>query len=177
MIFEFELKVGEDSKEEISLEKLVLVFNAGSLNELSDSTQALGHSVVIFHINEVILVFLILVLQNLPDASSDIEVGGGGQPTQEDLVGPEITLAEIDEELQQYELGWLFPTNCIVVGVDSIGESAAFVERCLLEVDLVEDLLDLHEEVDRIRLIGEVAVENSLDVAIAIVPQQGVEVL
>ena len=75
MIFELELQVGENRQEEIPFEKLILVFNTRALDELSDSTQALSHSVVVFDINKVILVFLILVLQNLPDAPSHIEVG------------------------------------------------------------------------------------------------------
>ena len=177
MIFELELQVGENRQEEIPFEKLILVFNTRALDELPDSTQALSHSVVVFNIHKVILVFLILVLQNLPDAPSHIEVGSSRQPSQEDLVGPEVTLAEIDKELQQNKLGRLFATDCVVVRVDAVGEPPTFVESCLLEVDLVEDLLDLHEEVDGVRFVGEVAVENGLDVAVAVVAQEGVEVL
>lgn len=51
-----------------------------------------------------VLVLGVLVLQDLPDAARDVEVGGGRQPAQVDLVGPEVALAEVDEELQQDEL-------------------------------------------------------------------------
>lgn len=177
MIFEFKLQIGEDSKKEISLEKLVLVFNARPFYKLSDSAQTLCYPVVILNIHKMVLVFLILVLQNLPDTTSHIEVGCSGQSSQKDLIGPEVTFTKIDEKLEQNKLWWLFTTDCIVVGVNAVGKSTAFVESSLLEVYFIEDLLNLHEKVNGIRFIGEVAVENSLDVAITIVTKQGIEVL
>lgn len=52
-----------------------------------------------------VLVFCVLVLEDLPDAAGDVKVGGRGKTTQVDLVGSEVSLAEVDEELQQDELG------------------------------------------------------------------------
>lgn len=47
-----------------------------------------------------VFILLVLVLKNLPNASRDVEVGDSWQSTQIDLIGPEITLAEVDEELK-----------------------------------------------------------------------------
>ena len=60
--------------------------------------------IVILDVDQVVLVLGVLVLQDLPDAARDVEVGGGRQPAEVDLVGPEVALAEVDEELQQDEL-------------------------------------------------------------------------
>jgi hypothetical protein len=62
-----------------------------------------------------ILVLLILILQYLPDSASDVEVGSGRKTTQEDLVGSEITLTEIDEELEQDEFRQFLVTDVVVV--------------------------------------------------------------
>lgn len=47
----------------------------------------------------------------------------------------------------------------------------------MLEVYLVEDLLDLHEEVYGVRFVGEIAVEDGLDHAVAIIAKQAVQIL
>lgn len=171
------LQVGEHGQEEVPLQKLVLILHAGALDKLPDGAEALRDPVVVLYIDEVILVLGVLVLEDLPDAAGDVEVGGGGEPAEVDLVGPEVALAEVDEELQQDELGQFLVADVVVVGVDAVVEAAALVEGRLLEVDLVEDLLDLHEEVDGVGLVGEVAVEDGLDHAVAVVAQQPVQVL
>jgi hypothetical protein len=177
MVFVFELEVGEHSKKEIPLQKLVLILDTRPFHEFSDRAQALGHSIVVFNVHKVVLIFLILILQYLPNPSSYIEVGSCRQSTQKYLIGPKISFTKIDKKLEEDKFGWLLATDSVVVGIYAVRESAAFVEGGLLEVDFVEDLFDLHEEVDGVRLIGEVAVENGLDVAVAIVAQQSIEVL
>lgn len=62
-----------------------------------------------------VFVLLILVLQDFPDTPSDVEVGCSGETSQEDLIGSEITLAEVDKKLEQDELGQFLITNIVVV--------------------------------------------------------------
>lgn len=168
------MQIRQHSQEEISLQKLVLVLHARPLNEFSDGAETLCDPVVILHVDKVILVFGVLVLEDLPNAAGDVEVRGGGQPAQVDLVGSEVSLAEVDEELQQDELWEFLIADIVVIGIDAIIETPAFVEGSLLEVDLVQNLLDLHEEVYGVGLVGEVAVEDGLDHSIAVIAQQSV---
>jgi hypothetical protein len=69
------LKILKHGNEKISFEKFVLILNAGTLNKFSNCAETLGDSEVVLDVDKILFIFLALIFQDFPDASSDIEVG------------------------------------------------------------------------------------------------------
>lgn len=94
------LQVGKHSQEKVPFEELILILNTRSFDKLANGAETLRDPIVILYIDQMILVLGVLILQDFPYASGDVEVGSCGKSSEVDLVGSEVSLAEVDEELK-----------------------------------------------------------------------------
>lgn len=88
-----------------------------------------------------------------------------------------ISFAEVDEKVEEDELGCFFEADVGLEVLDAVVKLPAFVGGAFLKVDFVEDLFELKEKIHRVSLVGEITVKNALDCSVAVVPKQLVEIL